>query len=133
MVGFPTTAGWSILYSKTGGVDLMPAADAPVVARMRAAGTILLGKTNVPVLSHSGTHANDSWAGPTLNVVMPDRVPGASSAPPLHRRWRYWDLPKKRVGPSRTRRRRKTSLASSRRSDSCRMRAWCRCPAIATW
>jgi Asp-tRNA(Asn)/Glu-tRNA(Gln) amidotransferase A subunit family amidase len=80
MIGFPTTAGWSLLYSKTGGVDLMPARDAPVVARMRAAGAIMLGKTNVPVLSHSGTHANDSWAGPTLNVVMPDRVPGASSA-----------------------------------------------------
>jgi amidase len=80
MVGFPTTAGWSLLYSKTGGVDLMPATDAPVVARMRAAGAIMLGKTNVPILSHSGTHANDSWAGPTLNVVMPDRVPGASSA-----------------------------------------------------
>lgn len=80
MVGFPTTAGWSKLYSGKGGVDLMPATDAPVVARMRAAGAIMLGKTNVPILSRSGTHANDSWAGPTLNVVMPDRVPGASSA-----------------------------------------------------
>jgi len=39
MVGFPTTAGWSLLYSKTGGVDLMPATDSPVVARMRATGT----------------------------------------------------------------------------------------------
>ena len=80
MVGFPTTAGWSLLYSKTGGVDLMPATDSPVVARMRAAGAIILGKTNVPVLSHSGSHANDSWAGPTLNVTMPDRLPGGSSA-----------------------------------------------------
>lgn len=80
MVGFPTTAGWSLLYSKTGGVDLFPATDSPVVARMRAAGAIILGKTNVPVLSHTGTHADDSWAGPTLNVVMPDRVPGGSSA-----------------------------------------------------
>jgi amidase len=80
MVGFPTTAGWTKLYSKTGGVDLMPERDAPVVARMRSAGAIMLGKTNVPVLSHSGTHANDSWAGPTINVVMPDRVPGGSSA-----------------------------------------------------
>ncbi len=80
MVGFPTTAGWSLLYSKTGGVDLMPATDSPVVARMRAAGAILLGKTNVPVLSATGTHADDSWAGPTLNVVMPSRVPGGSSA-----------------------------------------------------
>src|ERR1700753_2311839 len=68
MVGFPTTAGWSLLYSKTGGVDLMPETDSPVVARMRASGAVILGKTNVPVLSHSGSHANDSWAGPTLNV-----------------------------------------------------------------
>jgi len=80
MVGFPTTAGWSLLYSKTGGVDLMPATDSPVVARIRAAGAVILGKTNVPVLSHSGSHANDSWAGPTLNVALPDRVPGGSSA-----------------------------------------------------
>ncbi|HEY8014970.1 MAG TPA: amidase [Dongiaceae bacterium] len=80
MVGFPTTAGWSLLHSKTGGVDLMPAFDAPVVARMRAADTVMLGKTNVPVLSHSGTHANDSWAGRTLNAVVPHLAPGASSA-----------------------------------------------------
>ncbi len=80
MVGFPTTAGWSLLYSKMGGVDLMPAHDSPVVARMRAAGAIILGKTNVPVLSHTGTHADDSWAGPTLNVAKAGRVPGGSSA-----------------------------------------------------
>lgn len=80
MVGFPTTAGWSLLYSKTGGVDLMPVSDSPVVARMRAAGAIILGKTNVPVLSHTGTHADDSWAGPTLNVAKSGRVPGGSSA-----------------------------------------------------
>lgn len=80
MVGFPTTAGWSLLYSKTGGIDLMPQTDAPVVARMRAAGAILLGKTNVPVLSSSGSHADNSWAGPTLNVAMPSRVPGGSSS-----------------------------------------------------
>ena len=71
MVGFPTIAGWSLLYSKTGGVDLMPATDSPVVARVRAVGAIIVGKTNVPVLSHTGTHADDSWAGPTLNVVIP--------------------------------------------------------------
>ncbi len=80
MVGFPTTAGWRLLYSGTGGVDLMPATDSPVVARMRAADTVILGKTNVPVLSHTGSHANDSWAGPTINVAVEDRVPGGSSA-----------------------------------------------------
>ncbi len=38
MVGFPTTAGWSLLHSKRAGVDLIPGIDSPVVARMRAAG-----------------------------------------------------------------------------------------------
>ncbi|XWN21756.1 MAG: amidase [Roseibium sp.] len=80
MKGFPTTAGWHLLYSKTGGTDLMPGTDSPVVARLRAADAVILGKTNVPVLSHTGTHANDSWAGPTINVVLEDRVPGGSSA-----------------------------------------------------
>ncbi|HEX3638541.1 MAG TPA: amidase [Paraburkholderia sp.] len=80
MAGFPTTAGWTLLYSPTGGVDLMPATDSPVVARMRAAGCVILGKTNVPVLSATGSHANDSWAGPTLNAVDTSFMPGGSSA-----------------------------------------------------
>ncbi len=80
MVGFPTTAGWRLLYAKTGGVDLMPGTDSPVVARMKAAGTVILGKTNVPVLSHTGSHANDSWAGPTYNAAGRDFLPGGSSA-----------------------------------------------------
>jgi len=80
MVGFPTTAGWSLLHSKTGGVDLMPGTDAPVVARMRAAGAIILGKTNVSILSHTGAHANGSWAGPTYNAAGREFLPGGSSA-----------------------------------------------------
>jgi aspartyl-tRNA(Asn)/glutamyl-tRNA(Gln) amidotransferase subunit A len=80
MVGFPTTAGWTLLHSKTGGIDLMPATDSPVVARMKAAGTVILGKTNVPSLSHTGSHANDSWAGPTYNSAGRDFLPGGSSA-----------------------------------------------------
>ena len=80
MVGFPTTAGWALLHSKTGGVDLMPGTDSPVVARMRAAGAVILGKTNVPVLSASGAHANSSWAGPTYNPAGREFLPGGSSA-----------------------------------------------------
>ncbi len=80
MAGFPTTAGWRLLHSKSGGVDLMPATDSPVVARMRAAGAVILGKTNVPVLSHTGSHANDSWAGPTYNAAGRQFLPGGSSA-----------------------------------------------------
>jgi Asp-tRNA(Asn)/Glu-tRNA(Gln) amidotransferase A subunit family amidase len=80
IAGLPTTAGWHFLSARAGGVDLIPATDAPVVARLRAAGCVILGKTNVPVLSASGTHASDSWAGPTLNAAAPDRMPGGSTA-----------------------------------------------------
>lgn len=80
MAGFPTTAGWRLLHAASGGVDLMPGTDSPVVARMRAAGAVILGKTNVPVLSHTGSHANDSWAGPTYNAAGRDFLPGGSSA-----------------------------------------------------
>ncbi len=80
MVGFPTTGGWSRLYSRTGGIDLLPERDAPVVARLRQAGAIILGKTNVPILSHSGSHANDSWAGPTRNPAGLQFLPGGSSS-----------------------------------------------------
>ncbi|TBN44067.1 amidase [Paracoccus subflavus] len=80
MVGFPSTAGWRLLNSATGGIDLMPQRDSPVVARMRAADAVIIGKTNVPILSWTGTHADDSWAGPTINPAAPDRVPGGSSA-----------------------------------------------------
>lgn len=80
MAGLPSTGGWRFLSAEAGGVDLVPATDSPVVARMREAGCVILGKTNVPVLSHTGSHANDSWAGPTLNPAAPDRIPGGSSA-----------------------------------------------------
>lgn len=80
MAGFPSTGGWSLLHSGKGGVDLMPAMDSPVVARMRAAGAVILGKTNVPVLSATGSHANDSWAGPTYNAAGREFLPGGSSA-----------------------------------------------------
>jgi aspartyl-tRNA(Asn)/glutamyl-tRNA(Gln) amidotransferase subunit A len=80
MAGQPTTAGWHFLSSKAGGVDLIPETDAPVVARLKAAGCVILGKTNVPILSGTGTHASNSWAGPTLNAAVPDRMPGGSTA-----------------------------------------------------
>ena len=80
MAGVPTTGGWAMLCARAGGTDLQPARDATVVARLRAAGAVILGKTNVPVLSHSGSHANDSWAGPTLSAIDTAFVPGGSSA-----------------------------------------------------
>lgn len=80
MAGLPSTGGWRLLSARAGGIDLIPATDSPVVARMRAAGAIILGKTNIPVLSATGSHASDSWAGVTLNAVDPSLLPGGSSA-----------------------------------------------------
>ena len=57
-----------------------PSADAPVVARLRAAGAVILGKTNIPAFSHDGTRANTSWDGPTYNAVDRAIAPGASSS-----------------------------------------------------
>jgi Asp-tRNA(Asn)/Glu-tRNA(Gln) amidotransferase A subunit family amidase len=79
MAGLPTTAGWAPLSGRAGGIDLLPERDAPVVARLRAAGAVILGKTNVPVFSGSADNANDSWAGPTYNAAAPTRAPGGSS------------------------------------------------------
>jgi Asp-tRNA(Asn)/Glu-tRNA(Gln) amidotransferase A subunit family amidase len=78
--GLPSTAGWARLASAAGGVDLIPERDAPVVARLRAAGAVILGKTNIPAFSHDGARANSSWDGPTFNAVDRRIAPGASSA-----------------------------------------------------
>lgn len=80
IAGLPTTAGWAPLSSRAGGVDLIPARDAPVVERLRAAGAVILGKTNLPAFALSADNANDSWAGPTYNVAAPARAPGGSSS-----------------------------------------------------
>ena len=79
-VGLPSTAGWAELSSRAGGFDLMPERDAPVVARLKAAGAVILGKTNIPAFSHDGARANSSWDGPTYNAVNRAIAPGASSS-----------------------------------------------------
>ena len=78
--GLPSTAGWAPLASAAGGIDLIPERDAPVVARLRAAGAVILGKTNIPAFSHDGARANTSWDGPTFNAVDRAIAPGASSS-----------------------------------------------------
>jgi amidase len=71
--GLPTTAGLRMLRSN------IPDRDATVVARMRAAGAILIGKTNCP----PGGVGGDSWNplhGGTRNPYDVSRSPGASSS-----------------------------------------------------
>jgi aspartyl-tRNA(Asn)/glutamyl-tRNA(Gln) amidotransferase subunit A len=56
----------------------MPDEDAPVVARLYAAGAVMLGKTNTPELGWKGDSGNRVF-GPTYNPWRRDRTAGGSS------------------------------------------------------
>jgi len=77
--GLVTTAGWEGFSAATGGVDMIPDDDAAVVTRLRNAGAIILGKTNLPDFASDGTRTRSSVAGRTLNPYDTSRAPGGSS------------------------------------------------------
>jgi aspartyl-tRNA(Asn)/glutamyl-tRNA(Gln) amidotransferase subunit A len=58
--------------------DNVPAEDAPIVARLKAAGGIMLGKTNTPTMGWIGATHNLLF-GITRNPWNLDRTPGGSS------------------------------------------------------
>jgi aspartyl-tRNA(Asn)/glutamyl-tRNA(Gln) amidotransferase subunit A len=72
-VGFRTTFG-SVLHAD----DPPATADDPFVARLRAAGCIVLGKTNTPEFGWMGNTTNALF-GPSRNPFDPSRGPGGSS------------------------------------------------------
>ncbi|WP_017795404.1 amidase [Oceanobacillus kimchii] len=80
VAGFPSTFGWEGFSKANGGVEIMPEVDAPIVQELKEAGAIILGKTNIPAFSASGTNASSSWAGDTYNAVNPKFAPGGSSS-----------------------------------------------------
>ncbi|HEX7308722.1 amidase [Lentzea sp.] len=71
--GVPTTLGTPRFR------DLVAAADAPPVARLRAAGAIPIGHSNVPTLILAGMHTRSELFGHTVNPWDPTRTPGGSS------------------------------------------------------
>ncbi|WP_030755617.1 amidase [Streptomyces griseus] len=71
--GVPTTFGTERFR------DLVAPADAPPVARLRAAGAIPIGHSNVPTLILAGMHTRSELFGDTLNPWDGSRTPGGSS------------------------------------------------------
>jgi amidase len=63
----------------TAAVQRRATADAPVVAALRAAGAIVVGKTNLPELALWGTFTESATWGRTANPHDPARTPGGSS------------------------------------------------------
>jgi amidase len=72
------TVGVVTTGATTGRRDFVPDRDSTVAARLRAAGAILLGKTNTPELTLAGETDNLVY-GRTNNPFDLDRTPGGSS------------------------------------------------------
>ena len=72
MQGAPATAGSKILEG------YRPPYDATAVARLEAAGAVLLGKLNCDEFAMGSSNENSAY-GPVRNPVDPERVPGGSS------------------------------------------------------
>ncbi|MDI9888388.1 amidase [Streptomyces sp. HNM0645] len=71
--GVPTTMGVTRFRS------LVATADAPPVARLRAAGAIPIGHSNIPTLVLAGMHTRSELFGDTVNPWDRGRTPGGSS------------------------------------------------------
>jgi amidase len=73
VAGTPTTQGLKAL------ADAYPTRDAPIVERLKAAGAIPIGRTNLPSGAMRWHCESELW-GATLNPWDRSRTPGASSA-----------------------------------------------------
>ncbi|HEY3527848.1 MAG TPA: amidase [Nocardioides sp.] len=71
-------AGWRTTYGSPLFSDHVPEADELIVERIRAAGVVIIGKTNVPEFA-AGSHTFNTIFGTTLNPVDPTRSAGGSS------------------------------------------------------
>jgi amidase len=88
-VGFRTTAGYAGFASDDrvvdptigtfNGIDLVPQADATLVARLKAAGAVIVGNSTLPDFGLDGLRGASSHNDDTLNPYGASFAPGASS------------------------------------------------------
>jgi len=71
-------AGWRTTFGSPLFKDFVPQQDELIVERVRAAGVVVIGKTNVPEFA-AGSHTFNKVFGTTLNPVDPSRSAGGSS------------------------------------------------------
>jgi amidase len=71
-------AGWRTTYGSPLHADHVPDADELLVERVRGAGVVVIGKTNVPEFA-AGSHTFNPVFGTTLNPLDPSRSAGGSS------------------------------------------------------
>ena len=71
-------AGWRTTYGSPLFADHVPEVDDLVVERIRRAGAVVIGKTNVPEFA-AGSHTFNTVFGTTLNPLDPTRSAGGSS------------------------------------------------------
>lgn len=70
--------GWRFTGGTPAFADHVAQADASVVARMKEAGAIVIGKSNLHEIAFGAT-SNNSWAGPVRNPHDRNRISGGSS------------------------------------------------------
>jgi amidase len=71
-------AGWRTTFGSPLFEDFVPEQDELIVERVRDAGVVVIGKTNVPEFA-AGSHTFNTIFGTTLNPVDPTRSAGGSS------------------------------------------------------
>jgi len=71
-------AGWRTTYGSPLFAEHVPETDDLLVERIRAAGAVTIGKTNVPEFA-AGSHTFNTVFGTTLNPIDPARSAGGSS------------------------------------------------------
>ncbi|MGB0102106.1 MAG: amidase [Nocardioides sp.] len=71
-------AGWRTTYGSPLYAEHVPSTDELLVERVRRAGAVVIGKTNVPEFA-AGSHTFNPVFGTTLNPVDPTRSAGGSS------------------------------------------------------